>query len=304
MDQAVPAAHTTPSCLRVGYETGMMPAKWFTRWRERLPGSHLEDAELPPGTWRDHLGGNYHVALVRLPAHPKPGSQDLEGLRGHYRAILAYQEQQVVVLPTDHELTLLDHVSITDLADERLVHDLSDLPEYTPSPHGAGTDEHGMPLPALESRSTEDVIEYVAAGLGLAVVPMSLARFHYRRDLTYRAVTDLPGIDVAVVWPQNLDDATEALVQELVGVVRGRRPGSSRGRAVPHKTEESASLRKPGRKSKPANATETPTRTAKGTSRGDQLKGKRLAGGKPRRNKPSGNPGRPGKRNTASRKRH
>lgn len=307
-DQASELTETAPT-LRVAYETGMMPAKWFDRWRDRLPGARLQDTQVESGTWSQMLGQAQDVALIRLPAHPKPGSQDLEGLRGHHRAVPAYQELQVAVLPTDHELTLLDDLSITDLADERLVHDLTDLPEHRPSPTGAGTDDDGAPLPPLEARGPEDVMEYVAAGIGLAVVPMSIARFFHRKDLTYRVVEDLPGIDVVVVWPQDLEEETEAMVQDLVGVVRGRKKDSSRGQATqlgtdtdPQPTRQKTA--KPKRAKAKAGTTklkpgETASRTAKGTSRGDQLKGKRLAGGKARR---GAKPGRPNTRGGGGRK--
>lgn len=306
MDQDAPATEPPryPQ-LRVGYEVGMMPGKWFDRWRDRIPGASLQDTQLEPNTWRDELGQSLDVALIRLPAHPRPGHSDLEGLRGHYRAIPAYRELQVVVLPIDHALTLLDEVPIADLTDERLVHDVSDLPEYRPSPTGAGTDDDGTPLPPLQSTGPEDDIEYVAAGISLAVVPMSVARFFHRKDLTYRTVPDVPGIDVVVVWPQDLPEDTEVLVQDLVGVVRGRKKDSSRGNATPTTEATSRPTSAPAKskqhKLKPGTAKlkpgESPSRTAKGTSRGDQLKGKRLAGGKTRRGvKPGGKPGRPSTR--------
>lgn len=305
MDQDTPAEpETAAPILRVGHETGMMPGKWFDRWRDRQPGAELHESAVEAGVWHQTLGESIDVALIRLPAHPKAGSQDLEGLRGHYRAIPAYQELQVAVLPIDHELTLLEDLTIADLADERLVHDLSDLPEHRPSAKGAGTDDDGAPLPPLGARGPEDVIEYVAAGIGLAVVPMSIARFYHRKDLTYRVVTDVPGIDVVVVWPQDLDEAREAMVQDLVGVVRGRKRDSSRGQSsasageqAPDNPAKSAPRRAKQAKPKAGTAKlkpgETASRTAKGTSRGDQLKGKRLAGGKARR---GAKPGRPNTR--------
>lgn len=305
---------TSGPLLRVGYEPGMMPGKWFDRWRERLPGAELVDQQLDPGLWREHLGTAVDVCLVRLPAHPKPGLEDLEGLRGHFRAIPAYTELQVVVLPIDHELTLLDEVPIGELADEYLVQDLSDLPEHRPSPHGAGTDDDGAVRPPLDARDDGDLVEYVAAGIGLAVLPMSVARFHHRKDLAYRVVPDLPGRDVVVVWPQDLDEETEVMVQDLVGVVRGRTKDSSRGEAThlasgnaqedgkemaaPKKRKQSTKAKPGTAKAKPG---EAPSRTAKGTSRGDQLKGKRLAGGKARRpsgGRAGGRPRRPGGRGT------
>ncbi|NHU86246.1 hypothetical protein GWK18_11790 [Kocuria sp. JC486] len=300
---------TSGPLLRVGYEPGMMPGKWFDRWRERLPGATLVDEQLEPGRWRTALGTGIDACLVRLPAHPKPGLEDLEGLRGHFRAVPAYTELQVVVLPAEHELTLLDEVPVAELADEYLV---QDLPEHRPSQHGAGTDDDGAPRPPLEARDDADLVEYVAAGIGLVVLPMSVARFHHRKDLTYRVVPDLPGSDVVVVWPQDLPEETEALVQDLVGVVRGRKRDSSRGEAThlvtenaqdsakdavaPRKRRQSAKAKPGTTKAKPG---ESPSRTAKGTSRGDQLKGKRLAGGKARR---GAKPGRPSTRGGGGRK--
>jgi hypothetical protein len=78
--------------------------------------------------------------------------------------------------------------------------------------------------------TTGDAVELVAAGVGVLVVPQSLARLHHRRDLTYRPVIDGPGSQVALAW---VEDRTSELVEELIGIVRGRTVRSSRGRAVP-----------------------------------------------------------------------
>lgn len=290
MDQhEVTQPPSSQSVLHVAYETGMMPAKWFGRWRDRHLAAELVDVVVPPGQWQQHLGAGQDVVLVRLPAHPQRGSQDIEGLRGRYRVVPAYQERQVVVLPADHELTLLEQVSVADIADEYVVHELTDLPEYRASLQGAGTDDDGQPVPALVGGvEYEQSIEYVAAGVGIAVVPMSIARFYHRKDLTYRPVADLPGLDVVVVWPQDLDDVTEDLIQDFVGVVRGRTKGSSRGGAshrmqVAPSTPRGASRAVRGSKTSSSKPGERPTKTAKGTTRGEQLSGKRLAGGAARR---------------------
>ena len=68
----------------------------------------------------------------------------------------------------------------------------------------------------------------MAAGIGLLVVPQSLARLHHRRDLVFRPVTDAPQSQVALSW---LEDRTSDLVEEFIGIVRGRTVNSSRGRA-------------------------------------------------------------------------
>ena len=64
-----------------------------------------------------------------------------------------------------------------------------------------------------------------AAGVGRLVVPQSLARLHHRRDLTYRPLTDAPGSGVGLAWP---DAENTELMEEFIGIVRGRTVNSSR----------------------------------------------------------------------------
>ena len=70
----------------------------------------------------------------------------------------------------------------------------------------------------------------VAAGVGVLVVPQSLARLHHRKDLTYRPIVDAPTCPVALAIPEG---EQSALVAEFIGIVRGRKPNSSRGQAEP-----------------------------------------------------------------------
>jgi DNA-binding transcriptional LysR family regulator len=74
--------------------------------------------------------------------------------------------------------------------------------------------------------SVKDAVEVVASGTGVAVVPMSIARLHHRRDVTYRVVTDLPPTTVGLAWLVENDDPW---VQRFIGIVRGRTERSSRG---------------------------------------------------------------------------
>ncbi len=88
--------------------------------------------------------------------------------------------------------------------------------------------------------TTADAVELVAAGIGVLLVPQSLARLHHRRDLTYRTVTDVPSSTIALVWPAG---TTSELVEELIGIVRGRTANSSRGRGAPAAQTAAASER-------------------------------------------------------------
>ena len=69
-------------------------------------------------------------------------------------------------------------------------------------------------------------VEAVAAGTGVVVLPMSVARLHHRKDVVHRPVRGLPPTTIALVWLVERDDEH---TQAFVGVVRGRTPRSSRG---------------------------------------------------------------------------
>jgi DNA-binding transcriptional LysR family regulator len=133
-------------------------------------------------------------------------------------AIPLYTETTVVVVPKDHAVAAVDHVSAEDLADDVVLHPLDDTLDWERRP--------GRPANERPA-TTADAVELVAAGVGLLVVPQSLARLHHRKDLTYRPVSDAPESRVALSWPE---DETTELVEEFIGIVRGRTVNSTRGR--------------------------------------------------------------------------
>jgi hypothetical protein len=125
-------------------------------------------------------------------------------------------------------------------------------------------------LPAFERPATTgDAIELVAAGIGLLVVPQSLARLHHRRDLTYRPVADAPASEVALSWPE---DRHTDLVEEFIGIVRGRTVNSTRGR--PRQDPEQS----PGRGTSARNSSPK-TGSAKAGSPRSGVRGGGAAGG-------------------------
>ena len=93
--------------------------------------------------------------------------------------------------------------------------------ETHPSPPATQAPDMFSPTELLERRAKETV----AAGTGVVVLPMSVARQHHRKDVTFRPVTDLPTTTVGLVWRTDHDDDR---VQAFIGVVRGRTANSSR----------------------------------------------------------------------------
>ncbi|AHC24938.1 MULTISPECIES: LysR family substrate-binding domain-containing protein [Mycobacteriaceae] len=199
---------TQPS-LAVGYIPGATPAKWARVWAERHPDIALRLSAVEAADAVDAVRtGAVDVALLRPPVDPS-------GLA----VIPLYAETTVVVLPVDHLMTALDEVSAADLADEPVVIPLDDVVGWS-----AGVPVEHRP------ETTKDATELVAAGMGLLVVPQSLARLHHRKDLSYRPISDAPACPVALAFP---DREQTPLVEEFVGIVRGRTSSSSRGRAEP-----------------------------------------------------------------------
>ncbi|MEU9622594.1 LysR family substrate-binding domain-containing protein [Streptomyces sp. NPDC048155] len=253
------SSEETPS-FRLAYVPGVTPTKWVRIWNERLPDVPLTLIGVSAAEAPDVLrGGGADAGLVRLPI-------DRTGLS----AIPLYTETTVVVIPKDHVVASADEVSAGDLADDIVLHPLDDTLEWEQRPG----------RPAIERpATTADAVELVAAGVGLLVVPQSLARLHHRKDLTYRPVSDAPESGVALSW---LEDETTDLVEDFIGIVRGRTVNSSRGRpktpAQPKakRTDAGAARRKPAAGKAAGKSSGKGARSGSGSVRG----GKR---GKPRR---------------------
>ena len=189
--------------LRIGFVTGATPDKWARSWRTQ----RREPLELVPVTEAGQLDGvrdgSLDMALVRLPV-------DTDGLH----CVRLYDEAQVVAASREHMIAATDdEVSLADLVDEQLVR-----------PHASGWQPEADQLdwpPMTEL----DAIETVAAGTGIAIMPMSVARLHQRKDVVTRVVSDLEPTTIALVWLLERDDE---VTQTFVGVTKGRTPRSSR----------------------------------------------------------------------------
>jgi DNA-binding transcriptional LysR family regulator len=189
--------------LRVGYVTGATPDKWAAVWRERYP---REPLELVPVTEAEQEAllrhGTVDLALVRLPV-------DRDGIH----TITLYDEVPVVVAGHEHLVAAAEEVTLADLVDEQLV-----------LPHRSGwrPDVPQLDWPPMSER---EAVETVAAGTGIAILPMSVARLYHRKDVVQRPVVDLDPTSVALAWLVEKDDER---AQRFVGVVRGRSARSSR----------------------------------------------------------------------------
>jgi DNA-binding transcriptional LysR family regulator len=154
--------------FRLGYVPGVTPGKWARMWAERRPHVPLE---LVTATTDEALElirtGAADAALVRLPI-------DRTGLH----TIPLYTETTVAVVPKDHVVNATEEATVADLADEIVLRPQDDTLAWPGDRPGRAA--------AFAPSTTVEAIELVAAGVGLLVVPQSLARLRHRRDLTYR----------------------------------------------------------------------------------------------------------------------
>jgi DNA-binding transcriptional LysR family regulator len=199
--------------FRVGFVPGVTPDKWSRAWSQRMPRRPL--VMVPLGE-RDGVAllrsGELDMCLVRLPV-------DREGLH----LIPLYDEQPVVVVSTDHPVAAYDEIAVAELADEHLLQDPDDVPEWRDlATEVAVGSRH--PVPSMTLRQA---VESVAADAGIVIVPMSLARLHHRRDVRAVRVTGVPSTKVGLAWRTDHGDDR---VEVFIGVVRGRTANSSRGR--------------------------------------------------------------------------
>ncbi|MEV0780533.1 LysR family substrate-binding domain-containing protein [Streptomyces sp. NPDC050433] len=258
----VPLASPT---FRLAYVPGVTPTKWVRIWNERLPDIPLTLTAVPAADVAATLrAGDADAGFVRLPVD-----------RTDLSAIPLYTETTVVVVPKDHLVAAVDEVSAADLADDIVLHPLDDSLDWEGRLPGRPANER----PA----TTADAVALVAAGVGLLVVPQSLARLHHRKDLTYRPVSDVPESRIALSWPE---ERTTDLVEEFIGIVRGRTVNSSRGRRPAPAQEKPAAKAKP----KPA------AKRTVGKSTGKNPRSNPRGGGAKSGGAKSGRRGKPGRR--------
>lgn len=219
--------------LTVAFARGVVPTKWFRLWQQRFPesrlGSFRADSHDQIAALKDDRAG---MSIIRFPA-------ETTGLN----VIPLYTEIPVVVAPKDHEISALDAVELADLDGLPLLPNADALASWPAATVTLTDGDYGP-------RTIEDVIELVAAGIGLVIVPQSIARLHARKDLIYRPLTAGEETRVGLAWRED-DESPE--IEDFIGIVRGRTAQSSRGARAPEEKQPTAPKKRtpPPAKKKP-----------------------------------------------------
>ncbi|MDO5534664.1 MAG: LysR substrate-binding domain-containing protein [Propionibacteriaceae bacterium] len=181
----------SPSSGPDALRVGHVPGVTLTKWRTR---------------WDERLSARLEVVEVAEAAQRQVLVEDRVDLcfvrlpfdREGMHAIALYEEVAVAWVSKDHPVAAFDEVTLGDLADETVLTELDAV-----------------------------AIDRVNAGAVL-LVPMSVARSASRRDLVHRPVTDAPPTTIALAWRV---DNEHPLIDEFIGIVRGRTANSSRTQA-------------------------------------------------------------------------
>ena len=182
---------------------GFVPGVTLTKWRR----SWSERFPRLPLDVVEVAETDQHAALEHEQVDMCFVRLPLDSDRCH--VIPLYEEVLVVVVPKDHPASLFDELTLADLSEEDV----------------------------LEGFETGEAMDLVAGGAGVLFVPHSIARSHSRRDLVYRPVTDAEPTRVGLAW---LRENPHEMIEEFVGIVRGRTVNSSRSPSRPAAPQPSA----------------------------------------------------------------
>ncbi|GAA1141493.1 LysR substrate-binding domain-containing protein [Nesterenkonia lutea] len=245
--------------MKLGTVPGATPDKWVTRWRQRYPDFALSVENYDEAGQLERLrAGTVDVGYIRFPEDAETGTGD------DLHRVWLYREHPVVCAARDHWVAAAEEsVTWEEIASEPFFDPARMLAE---SARAAGVadaagsgpvgpdpvetdpsgDVHTPKLGAELAAGERLALEVVASGAGLVILPNSVARMLSRRDVVIRQVEGAPGYDVGLAW---LREADGPVIQEFIGVARGRRPGSGRSEiatAAPEKTKPAKANAKPG----------------------------------------------------------
>lgn len=145
--------------------------------------------------------GQVDIGYLRMPA-------DTRGLSVE----LLFTEPRVAVLPAGHRLAAKETAELADLSAEHML--LLDVPEW--QDHFVQRDSPLQPPPPSWQR-IEEMFEHVAAGRGVVVLPLSLARYLDRPDVTRVPVAGVKPAAVCLAWASSPHSALRA---EYVAIAR------------------------------------------------------------------------------------
>jgi DNA-binding transcriptional LysR family regulator len=138
------------------------------------------------------LAGSVDVAFTRL--LPDQAEVEIEVIAS---------EPRVVALPAAHRLAAGAELRFDDLREESFITNPTVEASTPPMRWLAEQARHGLPgRVAAQAASVQEILTLVAAGKGVCLVPLSVARYYPRADVAYLGVTDADPAVVSLAWPR------------------------------------------------------------------------------------------------------
>ncbi|MDU0478248.1 hypothetical protein QVA66_03230 [Staphylococcus chromogenes] len=231
--------------LVVAFVKGTAPSKWFDRFNERTdyPSLIAQESDDP---FRLLIDGHATAALIRLPE---------ARLTADFHLVTLYEEQPGIAVPKDNELTLLEQISRADIVEE--------IVNYEPGD-------------AVDIGAVRDAVQVVAANVGVVIAPRPLLRSINSKQTEHREFVDGTPTTIALAWRKDNDNE---MIQDFVGITKGRTALSSRQQANPKlKAKEKAAQRAKkvaAKKMATKNAAAKKSGAGRGASKSKGRKGRR-----------------------------
>lgn len=194
------AASRAARVLRVGFLASAANESTqdiIAAFRRVRPGWRVE---MRQATWSNPTAGladgDVDAALLRVPF---PGQEAL-------RVEVLLTEPRWVVLPTGHPLAARARIDFRELLDEPFVAAPAETGSWRD--YWLATDERDGHPPRIgaTAKQSEDWLQAIANGYGVALAPESSTRFYARPDVVYRPVDGVSPSQVGVAWPPAGDD--------------------------------------------------------------------------------------------------
>lgn len=127
------------------------------------------------------------------------------------------REDVCVLLPVSHRLTRPDEVTVEDIKDEIV---LDAPPEWRRALNASRMGRLGRSVHVV--RTIDETIEYVASGLGVGVVPSSVAAAHMPPTIASRPLHGARKVEFVAVWRPGNESLpnVRSLIRCVVGAAR------------------------------------------------------------------------------------
>ncbi|WP_410668739.1 LysR family transcriptional regulator [Amycolatopsis sp. cmx-4-68] len=209
------AAQQPPPALLVTAKPGVA-----TELLRRIADGHPDPVEI-------RVGGFGERARVLCDGPADVAVLGCDGDHGDLDVEVLFTEPRVAALPAGHELTHRDVLACADLAGRATP--LWPDSSAADRAYWAGQDvTGGVVTPGPVVHDSAQLLEAVALGLAIALLPVSVAEWHPRTDVVYRPVVDATPYSLALAWPAGARDLRIArFVRTAVEVSAARpRPGA------------------------------------------------------------------------------